>query len=354
MALREFWPFEALPNISGANLAASPLAFLRPDVGLTVSVGGTTCSVLQSDGTLQLSSSWQNSQVNAAALTIPYGNVSDFTTDKSFIGMRYRNTMGTTGQVSALMAAWLTNGAGTVQPLINLPLVTAAPYQYYEIMIDRTNKQIVTWLDNVQQAPVAFDFNGFVNGGACTLSLGVRFTVGTINSSFSSNFRDVYFVDDTQDATQCTRLGPVGTAPAPLASATAPNYVSSDSGTPLSDLSTILGTTAATQTLPTQTSPATLDPITLGVSNANINAAMPILGVKMDVSASRSGGSGFVLTGGAKFNGQTSTGKKVQFVTPNLMYYNQNALLAEKAPDGTNWTPASVAAAQFTLTPAAS
>lgn len=354
MALREFWPFEALPNITGTSLAASPLPFLRNDIGLTVAVGGTTASVLQSDGTFQMSSTWQNSQTNAAALTIPYGNVSDFTTDKSFIGMRYRNTMGTVTQVSALQAAWLTNGSGTVQPLISLPLLTLCPYQYFEIMIDRTNKQIVTWIDNVQQPPVAFDFNGFVNGGACTLSLGVRFAVGTINSSFSSNFRDVYFVDDTQDATQCTRLGPVGTVPAPLTSATAPNYVSSDSGTPLSDLSTILGTTAATQTLPTLTSPASLDPITLGVSNTNINAALPILGVKVDVSASRSGGSGFVLNGAAKFNGQTVAGKKVQFVTPGQMYYNQNALLAEKAPDGTNWTPASVAAAQFTLTPAAS
>lgn len=356
MALREFWPFEALPNIVGTTLATSPIAFLRPDAGLALTAGATTtASIAQADGTLFFSVSGINSSVNQAAITVPYANVSDFTTRRSFIGMRYRNTMNTS-QVTAgsVWSAWLNNGTGAQQALISLPLAASLPEQYFEIMIDRVNKQIVTWIDNVQQPPVSFDFNAFVNGGACTLSLGLRFQIGTVNPGYTANLRHVYFVDDTQDATQCSRLGPVGTVAAPLVSATAPNYVSSDSGTPLSDLSTVLGTTAATQTQPTLTSPSSLDPITLGVSNVNIDPNLPILGVKMDVSAQRIGGTGLVVHGGAKYNNQSIDGNALMYSTPNTMVYNQRAILSEVAPDGTPWTPASLAGTAFSLTPATS
>ena len=356
MALRDFWPFEALPNLTGTGLANSPLPFLRSDIGFASTPGSTYgISVNQTDGSLFFNVGGINSSVNQAAVQVPYANLSDFTTRRSFIGMRYRNTMNTS-QVTAgsVWSAWLNNGTGVQQALISLPLAASLAEQYFEIMIDRANRQIVTWIDGVQQPPVSFDFTAFVNGGACTLSLGLRFQIGTVNPGYSVNMRHVYFVDDTQDATQCNRLGPVQTAPAPLVSATAPNYVSSDSGTPLSDLSTVLGTTAATQTLPTLTTPSSLDPITLGVSSANVDPSLPILGVKMDVSAQRVGGTALVVHGAAQFNNQTFAGNALTFASPNALVFNQRAILAETAPDGTHWTPASLSATQFSLTPASS
>jgi hypothetical protein len=279
----------------------------------------------------------------------PYQNISDFTTGRSFIGFRF-NTNSNSAATTGGGFLELFNTANTTQVVVPLNIFTANLNQYCEVMFDRVNKLIVVWLDGVQVSSTFFDFNSFVSAdGKANLRWGC-FNAGW-SAPFTWKFRDAYFIDDTQDATQCNRLGPVDIRPAALASAVAPNWTSSDSATPLADLSTVLGTTTATQTLPTQTEPPSMDPVTLQFSASGAVASEPIVAFRADVSASRAAGYLFAPQATVKYNGTTVSGKQLIYPNGATMVYNQNAYLSEKAPDGSAWTPANIAATQLILTP---
>jgi hypothetical protein len=348
MALRDFWAFENLPPLSGSTLATCPLACFRPDVTLVNSPAATVS--LAGDGSLQFSQTGNNSSVNTTGISIPYANVSDFTQPQSYIGFRYSNTQSNASFLSQASAAWITNSAGTVQNLVPIPIAASFAQQFIEVMIDRLNKQLVVWIDGTQQAPVSFDFNAFANGAAVTLSIGYRFTIAAINPTSSCALRNIYFVDNTQDNTLCSRLGSVQTLPAPLASVSAPNYVSSDSSTPLADLSSPFTATASTLTAPTLTTPITMDEMVAEVNTSGL-PVLNVLAAKMDVSAERTSGAALSFITGATYNGQSKSSTVSMNSTSNAFVYGQKGILIETAPDGTALTPAVLAGVQFTLTP---
>lgn len=344
MALKEFWGFDGLPAYTTGSTVAT---FLRGDLTITNTYFGY--------GTMILSSGWLSFQTNtnpypnpnygtySPTLNLPYQNVSDFTTRRSFVGFRVQ----TNNIANASYMLRLINTAAASQTLLSNTQLALNTSQYVEIMIDRLNTQIVVWIDGVQQPPVFFDFNAFTAAdGKATLAFGMNTA-----ANFIWQMRDVYFLDDTQDSTQCNRLGPIDIRPAPLVSALAPNWTSSDSGTPLSDLSTVLGITTPTQTAPYLQEPTTMDPVTLQFGNTGVVASEPILGFRADISAQRTASYLFAPQTTVKYNGQTVNGNKLTFPNGAQMYYNQNAYLAEKAPDGSSWTPASIAATQLVLTP---
>lgn len=351
MAIKEFWDFSGLPAYASSVQA---ITFLRSDITVinnnTVTLlgpgSGATAGWLLGTGNTIAYPNPNYGNYNPS-FGVPYQNISDFTTRRSFIGFRFQTSNNTAqGQVPLL---FLKNTAGQQQNLVLTTQLALNTPQYIEVMIDRANTTVVVWLDGVQVSSTFFDFNAFVAAdGLATLYFGP-----TINANVLNNWqmRDVYFIDDTQDATQCNRLGPVDINPAPLVSASAPNWTSSDSQTPLIDLTTVLGTTNATQIAPTIKEPPTMDPVVLGFSSANLVPSEKILAVRGDVSAQRSAGYIFSPVTTLKYNNQTVNGKPLTYPNGNAMVYNQNAFLMEQAPDGTAWSAAALAATAVTLTP---
>lgn len=339
MAIREFWGTEGLPPYTTGTAIVN---YIRPDMLLRDNTAG---GIVKTAGNWLQGFYGNNGFPYSPAFGVPYQNVSDFTTRRSYIGFRHQINNVTT----ATPILRLINTAGTIQNVVLNTQLILSLNQYIEVMFDRVNKLIVVWVDNVQVSSTFFDFNAFVAAdGNAALYFGAA-TNGTLNWQWQ--MRDFYFLDDTQDATQCNRLGPVDVRQTVPASITAPNWVSSDSGTPLADLTTPLGITAASQTLPTQTEPATMDPMTIGFGTGNIVTGEKIVAFKADVSAQRTAGYIFnpatkVALGAASVNGKT-----LVYPVGNAMYYNQNAFLQETAPDGSAWTPNSIQSAVLTLTP---
>ena len=346
MAIRDYWGFDNLPAItSGTGI----VAFLRGDITVTgvYSIYGQITSV--AGGWLGFTAGNNpypntNYGVYTPSMNHPYQALSDFTTRRSFIGFRINmnnNSVGTP-------VLSLSNTAGTKQALLTNTQLGVNINQYVEVMIDRANTQIVVWIDGVAQPPVFFDFNAFVSvDNKCNLVWG---TNGN-GPLYYFQIRDVYFLDDTQDATLCNRLGSIDIAPCALASVTAPNWTSSDSATPLADLSTVLGTTIATQTNPLQTEPPSMDPVQFQLSNAGLLPSEQILAVKADLSGLRTPSYAFAPKASMAINGQTVQGKQLTYPNGAQYYWNQNMFVLEKAPDGTAWTPQALAGMVATLTP---
>jgi hypothetical protein len=344
VALRDFWGMDNLPTNPTTTQTAM---FLRPDIQSAGNAYSASATLVKT-ATNWLA--WTGYTIPypgtgyggySIYMQFPYQNISDFTTRRSFIGFRI-----TTASQSGLFL-FLKNTAGTQQNLLQLSQLALNTAQWVDIMIDRTNTQIVVWIDGVQQAPVFFDFNAFVaaDGNA------QLWWYPTGGSGQNVSIRDVYFIDDTQDSTLCNRLGPVDVRAASLLSVSAPNWISSDSNTALGDLSTGLGATTALQVAPTLTESPSMDPVTMQFSNTGLVASETILGFKGDISALRTASYAFAPKMTLKYNGQTVNGKTLTYPNGAAMVFNQNAWVAEKAPDGSVWTPASLAAAQVVLTP---
>lgn len=363
MALRDFWDFSQLPGlttVTGDATATNPLNFSRNDwVYQNGSAAGPLSNTV-APGWINVASTLFQYRLNNNLTTgttwssvgIPYFDVSSQSVPQSFIGFRFQYAS-VLGYLTQLL--YLTNSAGTAQvvvPMAGLGLSPATPY-YIEVMIDRVNKLVVVWVDGIQKLSSTFDFNGFANGAAVNLYFGQVFSIenssGTIDGYY--RFRDVYFVDNTQDDTICTRLGPVTAVPEAVAAASAPNWVSSDENGALADLNTAIGTSTATQNAPVLTSPASMDVIELTMNAGNVDPRLEVYAMKLSVTAERLSGTSFSMLTEASFNGESIAGNKLAFPTAQAFNWNTPAVLLEKAPDGSVWTPTSLAETQYALTP---
>lgn len=355
MAIKEFLRFDHLPTgsfVANSN-PGNLLSFSRPDwlydtvqyglVDVTTKPGWLT-------QTNQAVYNGSNYVSYYAGIGLPYNNVSDPSTGRTWFGFRcWVNSP--IGRLTQMF--YLKNAAGTVQNFLPVTLLTKNLSQYVEIMFDRVNLLYVVWIDGVQVATGFFDFNTFMAGaGAFYFGQNVALATGASSSVDGYwSIRDVYVVDDTQDSTVCNRLGPVDVIAAPLTAVTAPNWTSSDSQTPLFDLTTILGTTTATQTLPTLNEPTTMDSVQVAFGGTGVIPGESIMAFKADVSAQRIGGYIFAPLTSVKYNGQTVAGKQLTYAAGNTMVYNQRAFLLEKAPDGSAWSANAIAGTTLTLTP---
>jgi hypothetical protein len=342
MAIREFWGIEGLPPYT---VGTAIVNYIRGDMLLKDNVVGQIIKLTSGGLQWLQGASGNNGTWYNPAFGVPYQNISDFTTRRSYFGFRHQIN----GTNPATAVVRLINTAGTIQNVVLNTQLALSLNQYIEVMFDRVNKLIVVWIDNVQVSSTFFDFNAFVAAdGNASLYFGAATFSGV---QFVWQMRDFYFLDDTQDATQCNRLGPVDVRQSMPASISASNWISSDAGTPLADLTTPLGTTAATQTLPTQTEPASMDPMVIGFGTGNVVTGEKIVAFKADVSAQRSAGYVFSPATTVKLGAATANGKTLTYPVGNAMYYNQNAFLKETAPDGSAWTPNSIQSAVVTLTP---
>lgn len=355
MAIKEFLRFDQLPAGSyQANNPTNLLSFLRPDWLYDAPSGLGLLDNTSKPGWLtQSNQMFYNGSNFVSAYTgvgLPYNNVSDPSTPRTWIGFRccVNTPLNRLTQMFCLK-----NAAGTYTQFLPVSLLAKNQSQYVEIMFDRTNLLYVVWIDGLQVATGFFDFNTFM-AGAGSFFFGQNVAMSTGASNTADGFwaiRDVYVVDDTQDSTVCNRLGPVDVIAAPLTSVNAPNWTSSDNQTPLFDLTTILGTTTATQTLPTVNEPTTMDPVQVGFGGTAVIPGESIMAFKADVTAQRVGGYLFAPLTSVKYNGQTVAGKQLTYAAGNTMVYNQRAFLLEKAPDGSAWSASAIAGTTLTLTP---
>lgn len=158
-------------------------------------------------------------------------------------------------------------------------------------------------------------------------------------------FKDIYWLDDTEDDTLCTFLGPQMVIPVTLSVDSADGWVAS-SGTVQSVLDTPV--TTSTPDTPTITSPELSQPLiatmSLNVSNIDSINGIGVTGamLRQDGTASKAGFS-LVKDGASSDTITLSPG--------TTMVHNQRPVAFEKAPDGTRLTIEIVNATKLYLTP---
>lgn len=357
MALRQFFSFDAWAQATSGITAANLVQFFPGATAYDPANGGFITGTPAAPTGAAITTGWVRGQWQGYTLAgngaggcscigLPMSKLSDVTTNASYFGFRYcRNSLSFGPSVSL-------NSTGGTQVILPAAAIPAGQISYVEFLIDRVNKLLTVWIDGAQYSSAFFDYTSFAASADTTLWFGTPYNYGYPGGGVGYWWmRDFYSLDDTGDSSLCSRLGPVDVRPALLSSVTAPNWVSSDAQTPLIDLNTQFGAAAANWTGPTLTEPTTMDTLTAQFSNANLVAGENILGFKMDVSALRQAGFLFNPTPTIKYNNQTVTGKQLTYPNGNAMVYNQNTFLLEKAPDGSAWTPASLAAAVMTLAP---
>jgi hypothetical protein len=361
VALRQFLSFDYFPSNGVANGTSFYTPFYPGAVGNDPGGQGLFAGPTAGPVGAAIATGWLrgvfygyslagNGAGGCSCFGLPMSTISDVTTRATYIGFRYARSTQAVGQVTP-PGAVLTNSGGTIQTILPYNATAANQIAYIEVLIDRLNKVLTVWVDGTQFSSAFFDYTAYANGADTTLWFGAPFNFGyTGGNSTTWYVRDFYSLDDTQDSTLCSRLGPVDVRPAALGSVTAPNWISSDSQPALADLSTPFGA-AATWPIPTQTEPTSMDPLQFTLSNGGLVSNERILAVKADISAQRPGGFMFSPQITVKYNNQTAQARQMVYPTPNALVFNQNAFLLEKAPDGTAWTPQALAGAVATLTP---
>lgn len=346
MAIRDLWAFDHLPTPAGIG-PLGPLGFFRSDLiynsQTSATHNGNTASWIQFPTVVLAGPSSIMGNFG-----IPYAAVSDYTQRRSFIGFRFLFNNLNAGAVSS--ACNLVNAAGTSQILVPTSILTANVEQYIEIMIDRANKVFVVWVDGVKTNTTIFDFNAFM-GTTGNLFFGTTFVIASTLSNNTWQIKNVYFVDDTQDATLCYRLGPVAPTDVTLSAVSAPNWTSSDSGTPLADLTTPMIAGGGAEIAPLQNMSATLDPIVATLSASPLDSTLAVIALKTYCTSQMVTGPAVSFQTEFDYNSATKAGNKLTY-TGTSMRYNQTIGLETTAADGTPLTFANINLTQLKLTPA--
>jgi hypothetical protein len=349
MAVKAQWSFDHLPT---GMSAGSYIGNLGLGTGATFGYGSDSGG--SSAGSFTIQNGWLSFGYAYSAyysggtsygtnLTTPLNNLFDNTKPHSVIG--FRLNLSGAAALSSPGCVWLTTGS-TVTKLVtqndaSLGLVQGGIY-YIELVFDRINNAISTFVNNQFKKTVFFDFTTIT--AATTISFGCYYTGG--NTNITCLMRDFYFIDDTQDSTPCTRQGPGTARPMALVAVTAPNWTSSDGNTPLADLTTPISTSMVAT--PTITGPTTQTPITAQFQTA-APSNLKVLAASVLVSSSNASAGNGVLDGAWSLNGQTEQVGTTNY--PNTSMQWSQALLSTQDPSGNPWTVSSIQAAQFSATP---
>lgn len=241
------------------------------------------------------------SNLGGKGWAIPVSTVMDWTTTASYIGFRMKMSpvLSPTGYGGSLYTpnpatlaipyVWFGSPTGTVFGGV-LSLMDTVKFPnanwvvgvsvYVEIKIDRTNKLITVWVDNVMLTQFAFDPTQITGASQLVFGPSGVFNTTQTASGMVVMFKDIYFVDNTQDARVPNgRLGLLAGKLFTMASATGTGWSSSDSKTLLVDLTTPITPSTGSLAAPLVTSPATASPeLDLTFSNT-LPAGTPLIGV---------------------------------------------------------------------------
>lgn len=327
MAIRAMWGFDHLPVGTTVGAAATGYGLAYGNFSLTVA-GAGICH--HEAGAIRMATS-QNSAINATFTTTLA--ITDGVSPKAILGFRYILTPGLRQDNSFVIAG---------QTIAYTDLgITGYGEWYIEAVCDRVNKEINFFVSGSFRHRRATTVVPLIIGQAFSFN-----TPGWAGAGF--NLRDFYFIDDTQDNTPCNRLGSVKVTALTIDSATAPNWISSDSKTPLEDINTPY-TTLASMTAPTVTSPASLDPMTIGFApladqNSNIRAIGAI------VDSSRYPTSSVTVDISAVLDGTTLAMGALNYAD-DVMKYALPSSIISRAPDGGKITPAKLKTMKVVFTP---
>lgn len=248
--------------------------------------------------------------LGAKGWAIPIGTVMDWTTTASYIGFRmkmgtvlsptaYGGSLYTPNPATlAIPYVWIGSPTGTVYGGI-LSLIDTVKFPnanwvtgvsvYVEIKIDRTNKLITVWVDNVMLTQFVFDPTQITAASQLVFGSSGNWATSQSSVGMTVMFKDMYFVDNTQDARVPNgRLGLLTGKQFAMASAAGTGWTSSDSQALLTDLTTPITQSAGSLAAPLVTSPANVASPELDLTFSNtLPAATPLIAVGFAGSGQR-------------------------------------------------------------------
>lgn len=345
MAIRAMWNFNHLPV--GTVVGSS--GFLMNSFGITHASGGYSVPTptVMADGSLEfLYGQSGSSSTIASYINVPASTVTDGVSKKSFIGLLITESSG--------YYTWYSKPAGMViNDLVlfyrNDPALPPIYTTFYlEVGIDRVNKEITLYVDNVLVKTIT----GAAAAAICDSYNGANtwrwgwISTSSYGDSWRGNISNIYFSDEVDGETVSARQGPVSVTPITITSATGVDWISSDGRSLLADITTEY-TNAASLTAPMIASGEPATDLTLGFSipgadnrviaqmqfffdakRSNNLAAQPVIKMKMGENSKTL--TPFAFTGTALAYGLKSGFSKV-------------------APDDSAWTVGKLKASKLTI-----
>lgn len=290
---------------------------------------------------------WGQGNVNGGVgtFTLAANLLTNGTSDTSYIGMRCKPAASGPGQSGSYPLLLTVAGVGFKTADLGLVVGAAADY-YLEFAIDRINNKITPFVDGKPLSPVAM-VAGAYSGANAGLILGS--SIG--NNSYQSmqyHFSHMYFIDDTKDDTPCSRLGPSQLNACALASATGTDYTTSDGSALNAVLNSPLNSAAAL-TAPVINTPTSMGNLDMAFS-ANVDPYAQIKAVVFLLSAKKNPATDTAFKLSMKYNNQVVQGPMLSFADNNFKY-SSSLGVQNKAPDGSSWTAAKLAATVVSLMP---
>jgi hypothetical protein len=323
MAIRAMWGFSHLPQKGAVGVL---------ETGFGLKYNGYGINAPNSYGTIWIdgNSIYMAPSSNIGiSFSVPVSAITDMVSPKSIIGFRFRTTNLYYG-VNIVVAGVATNVSELGVP--------NAGEVYIEVVCDRVTKDLSYFVNGVFKLKKTAAVVPMIAGQTLSFSTAPW-------ASINGYLSDFYFIDDTQDDTPCTRLGSVSVVPLTPNSAVGQDWVSSDGKTLLEDLKAPY-VDAASILAPTITSPGILAPLEVAFNPlADTNAI--ILGVSVTLDSKRLPTSQTAVNVSLKNGTDVSSVGDIGYASDNLSY--SVTPVAQKAPDGTAWTQAKLAATSLVL-----
>lgn len=326
MAIRAMWGFSHLPQKTSLGAQVSGYGLAYNSYGITTSQ--PNYGTLSIDGN---SIALTNDTNATVACSTPVSAFTDMVSPKTIIGFRVKSTY---------VGAGMTIGIGAVGVNITELGLAAPVNSYVEVVCDRVAKEISFFVNGefkLKKTSAAVPLTGAQTLSFATIS----------NAGINCYLSDFYFIDDTQDDTPCTRLGPVTVKPLNINSADAPGWVASNAAAPLDVINTPY-TSAASLATPLLSSPDTLAAMELGLTGL-ANATENVKGVMINIASQRLPASAVGIDLGIKLGDVTSVGGTARYAGDAMTYGNSGVFT--KLPDGSAWTADKLKVIKLTLKP---
>lgn len=355
MALRRIFGFDHIPNVSSSNATMFPK--LKGDLPFRVQggVGNTKYAVFGGPSSPYLTCDLTTSD-SSLCWVLDITKLIVGTPKRSWLGVRYKNfQMGSAPQSyrALLLAnyAWAADSSNFHPTFMfsdlgaNSAAVNGNEF-YLEIEFDWVNKTIKRWVDGIE-LPATTVTPASVADLLATRNIGIFFVPGAgVNNR--GGFKDIYWVDDTEDSTICRRLGPQTVVPVVLSAQAGSGWTGTGGVSENTVLNTVINT--STPDTPVLTSNGVATPIVVDVelppgSYGNINA------VDVSMAATKVSGSSAAL--GITFTDGVNTTPSKDIIPPAALTHSLKGQIFEKAADGNNWTAAKLNQSVMHLTPKA-
>lgn len=274
MALRDLWTFDHLPSAfdaSGGPVQARS-GFDLTTVQNAGSYLGTRSSLGQNWLAVGTSATGSSSGYVERTLIQRF---MDLTTPRSWLGFRFCPTVVVNGY--AVISITVGGVRNLVFELADFPFEASKEY-YVEICLDRATNLVSVWVDNYLVKTRLVTFTGQLQTDSIRFGNYVNAPSGTP----ILQFKDFYFLDDTQDSSLCARLGVIKCTLSNMQSATGATWTASNGAA----FTSFLNQTANDNNYdtPYAGSPADAAPLQLVYNSANANTAAKVFGLAFHAS----------------------------------------------------------------------